>query len=144
VCVFVFMCVFVTAVPITKLFAWGGGEGGGHVLRLHYRGCVFITAVPITKLFVCVCGERWRTCATRDDEPRPVWAHHAGAGVCVLLLQDLVQSCSRGGGADSGCHVLRETTSRAVSHHGRGCQFARILSFDQKSHLPVSVIASLP
>jgi hypothetical protein len=26
-------CVFITAVPITKLFAWGGGEGGGHVLR---------------------------------------------------------------------------------------------------------------
>ena len=32
--------------------------------------------------------------------------------VCVLLLQDLVQSCSRGGGEDSGGHVLRETTSR--------------------------------
>ena len=31
---------FITAGPITKLFAWGGGE--------------------------------WRTCATRDDEPRPV------------------------------------------------------------------------
>jgi hypothetical protein len=27
--------VFITAVPITKLFAWGGGGGnnGGHVLR---------------------------------------------------------------------------------------------------------------
>jgi hypothetical protein len=28
------MCVFITAVPITKLFAWGGvGDNGGHVLR---------------------------------------------------------------------------------------------------------------
>ena len=28
------MCVFITAVPITKLFAWGrGGNNGGHVLR---------------------------------------------------------------------------------------------------------------
>jgi hypothetical protein len=62
--------------------------------------CVFITAGPSTKLFtwvcVCVClllqdlvqsclhggggygiwgggGDMWRTCATRDDEPRPVW-----------------------------------------------------------------------
>jgi hypothetical protein len=35
------VCVFITAGPITKLFAWGGGE--------------------------------WRTCAMRDDEPRPVW-----------------------------------------------------------------------
>jgi hypothetical protein len=35
--------VFIGAVPITKLFAWGGGGG------------------------------QWRTCATRDYEPRPVW-----------------------------------------------------------------------
>jgi len=25
--------VLITAVPITKLFAWGEGDGGGHVLR---------------------------------------------------------------------------------------------------------------
>jgi hypothetical protein len=34
--------------------------------------------------------------------------------VCVLLLQDLVQSCWRGGGEDSGGHVLREMTSRGL------------------------------
>ena len=27
------VCVFITAVPITKLFAWGEGDCGGHVLR---------------------------------------------------------------------------------------------------------------
>ena len=27
------MCVFITAVPITKLLAWGEGDSGGHVLR---------------------------------------------------------------------------------------------------------------
>jgi hypothetical protein len=27
------VCVIITAVPITKLFAWGGGDSGGHVLR---------------------------------------------------------------------------------------------------------------
>ena len=27
------MCVFITAGPSTKLFAWGGGDIGGHVLR---------------------------------------------------------------------------------------------------------------
>ena len=27
------MCVFITAVTITKLFAWGEGDSGGHVLR---------------------------------------------------------------------------------------------------------------
>ena len=26
------MCVFITAVPIIKLFAWGEGDSGGHVL----------------------------------------------------------------------------------------------------------------
>jgi hypothetical protein len=26
------VCVFITAVPITKLFAWGEGDSGGHVL----------------------------------------------------------------------------------------------------------------
>ena len=27
------MCVFITAGPSTKLFAWGGGYIGGHVLK---------------------------------------------------------------------------------------------------------------
>ena len=35
--------------------------------------CVFITAGPITKLFAGGGGGEWRTCAMRDDEPRPVW-----------------------------------------------------------------------
>ncbi len=35
--------------------------------------CVFITAGPITKLFARGGGGEWRTCAMRDDEPRPVW-----------------------------------------------------------------------
>ena len=35
--------------------------------------CVFITAGPSAKLFACGGEGYWRTCATRDDEPRPVW-----------------------------------------------------------------------
>ena len=35
--------------------------------------CVSITAGPITKLFAGGGGGEWRTCAMRDDEPRPVW-----------------------------------------------------------------------
>jgi hypothetical protein len=35
--------------------------------------CVFITAGPSTKLFTWGGGGYGRTCATRDDEPRPVW-----------------------------------------------------------------------
>jgi hypothetical protein len=29
----VLVCVFITAVPLINLFAWGEGESGGHVLR---------------------------------------------------------------------------------------------------------------
>jgi hypothetical protein len=50
------MCVFITAVPITKLFARGGGEWRtcatrGYEPRGDVCVCVFITAVPVTKLF---------------------------------------------------------------------------------------------
>jgi hypothetical protein len=49
-------CVFITAVPITKSQVF------------------FFTAVPITQLFAGGGGgEQWRTCTTRDYEPRPVW-----------------------------------------------------------------------
>ncbi len=77
-------CVFITAGPIIKLCA------GGECVYV----CMFITAVPISKLLLlqyqyfcmqCVCfyycstyykavreggGGEWRTCATRDYEPR--------------------------------------------------------------------------
>jgi hypothetical protein len=32
------VCVFITAGPSTKLFTWGGGDMGGHVLRETSRG----------------------------------------------------------------------------------------------------------
>jgi hypothetical protein len=60
------VCVFITVGPITKLFAWGGVDiGSGY-------WCVFITALPITKLFARGGWGKWRTCATRDYEPRPM------------------------------------------------------------------------
>ena len=34
------MCVFITAVPITKLFACGKGDSGGHVLSRGLCGLV--------------------------------------------------------------------------------------------------------
>jgi hypothetical protein len=53
----------------------------GAVLATSFKGgstcvcvllqCVFITAVPIAKLFARGGGE-WKTCATRDYEPKPV------------------------------------------------------------------------
>ncbi len=45
-----------------------------------------------------------RVCPSRTSE----------RGGVYLLLQYLLQSCSRGGGGGSGGHVLRETTSRGL------------------------------
>ena len=61
-----------------------GTPSRGEVRALHHQPvpaltlnmpfvCVFTTAGPSTKLFACVWGGYWRTCATRHDEPRPVW-----------------------------------------------------------------------
>jgi hypothetical protein len=41
-------------------------------ISVGFVTCVFITAAPITKLFARARGGYWRTCAMRDDEPRPV------------------------------------------------------------------------
>jgi hypothetical protein len=72
-------CVFITAGPV---------GGGGRAF--YYTVCVFITAVPNTKLFawgVCVyyCAPTYTVYTVSRDS------------VCVLLLQDLLQSCARGG-----------------------------------------------
>jgi hypothetical protein len=37
------VCVFITAVPITKLFVWGEGDSGGHVLLLL---SLYLVTVP--------------------------------------------------------------------------------------------------
>jgi hypothetical protein len=48
------------------------GKQGGCIVGLSKGVCVFITAGPGTKLFAWGGGGYGRTCATRDDEPRPV------------------------------------------------------------------------
>jgi hypothetical protein len=75
--------VFITAGPIIKPFAWREGNIGGHVLReTTSRGLCGLVCPSCTSERGgegdCVKeggggGEQWRTCATRDYEPRPVW-----------------------------------------------------------------------
>jgi hypothetical protein len=78
--------VFITAVPITKLFAWGGGgDNGGQTVRGEGGG-----------------GEQWRTCATRDYEPRPVWT---SLPVVFITAVPNTKLCAWGE-EDSGGHVL--------------------------------------
>ena len=76
------VCVFITAVPNRKLFARGEGDSGGHVLReTTSRG-----------LYGLVCP-------TRTSERGFGGCLQRAAFVCVcLLLQSLLQSCSRGVG----------------------------------------------
>ena len=69
-----------------------------------WGACVFITAGPST----CVCTKR--VCLLLQYLLHTKLFAFAGLSVC-FKLQYLVQSCSRGGGEDSGGHVLRETTS---------------------------------
>jgi hypothetical protein len=33
-----YLCVFITVVPITKLFAWGQGDSGGQVCKKEEKG----------------------------------------------------------------------------------------------------------
>ena len=68
--------------------------------------CVFITAGPITKLFAGGGGGEWRTCATRDDEPRPVWTSLPITHVCVFITAGPIIKLCAGGEGDSEGHVL--------------------------------------
>jgi hypothetical protein len=53
----------------------------------HMCVCVFITAGPSTKMFTWGGGGYGRTCATRDDEPRPVWTSLPITHVCVYYCR---------------------------------------------------------
>jgi hypothetical protein len=86
------LCV-ITAGPSTKMFTWGGGT---------VCVCVFYYCRTYYKAVRVGGGGEWRTCAMRDDEPRPVWMSLPSTHwdpfitvpMCVcLLLQDLVQRC---------------------------------------------------
>jgi hypothetical protein len=58
------VCVFITAVPITKLFAWGRGDSGGHVLReTTSRGLGSAFRLLLAGVCVCYCS----TCRTSES-----------------------------------------------------------------------------
>jgi hypothetical protein len=63
----------------------GCGEGETLTVWETLTVCVFITAGPSSKLFAWGGGGYWGTCATRDDEPRPVWTSLLPCCVCVFI-----------------------------------------------------------
>jgi hypothetical protein len=97
------LCVFITVGPSTKLFTWGGG------------------------------GEYGRTCATRDDEPRPVWTSlpithcvcvfiTAGPSTCVcLLLQDLRAVCEGCVYCSTVCLLLQDLVQSCLHVFLQSC-----------------------
>jgi hypothetical protein len=64
--------------------------------------CVFFLLQDLVQSCLRGGGGYWRTCATRDDEPRPV---------CVYYCSTYYKAVREGGGGNGG-HLLRETTSQ--------------------------------
>jgi hypothetical protein len=101
------VCVFITAVPITKLFAWGGGDSGGHVLRGPTSRVVCLLLQYLlqscsrggggTVEDMCYEGLRAELCV-----------YYCSTGVC-FLLQYLIQNCARGGRriVEDMCYEIR-------------------------------------
>ena len=91
------VCVFITAGPITKLCEWGRRivEDMCYGPSTKLFTCVFITAVPIIVCFYCVfiyCSTYYCVycvCLLLPITKRVCVFYYC---VCVLLLQDLLQS----------------------------------------------------
>jgi hypothetical protein len=136
--------VFITAVPIIKLFAWGEGDCGGHVLRettsrgacglvcpsrTSERGgegdCVclllqylFITAVPITKLFADMKKDTGLGSSSHSTHhhypPPPREQLYRYCSMCVFITAVPIIKLFEWGKGECAGHVLRETTSRGA------------------------------
>jgi hypothetical protein len=132
------LLLFITAVPNTKLCAWGEEDGTREEPGTLTQGGALFSLVPLVwesnpKLKGCVLrgaggggGGKWWKCATvcvyycstyykavlRETTSRGVCVYYLCERCVCLLLQYLLQSCSRGVGGGTGGHVLRETTSR--------------------------------
>ena len=52
--------------------------------------------------------------AMLNERLAPIWKEEQGVCVCVLLLQDLLQSCSRGGGGEWRTCAMRDDEPRPV------------------------------
>jgi hypothetical protein len=107
-CVDKCVCVFITAIPITKLFAVGPVRNpvlqvrpGSSRLGVSFHVCVFITAGPVC---VYYCSTYYKVSAVPG---------------CVFITTGPSTKLFAWGGGDMGGHVLRETTSRGLC--GLGC-----------------------
>jgi hypothetical protein len=107
VCVCVCVCVFITQAAVTVpiiLVTVTGPLAARTVTKCNV--CVFISAIMLFALLFITAVPNTKLCAWGEED--------SGGHVRVcLLLQYLLQRCSRGEGGGNGGHVLRETTSRS-------------------------------
>ncbi len=68
------VCYCSTHYKAVRVCVWRGQmEDMCYERRRAETVCVHYCSTYHKAVHVCVGGGRWRTCATRDDEPRPVW-----------------------------------------------------------------------
>jgi hypothetical protein len=99
----VHVCAFITAVPITKLFAWGEGDSGGHVLRETTSRC----------LCGLVCPSRT---SGRGGEGHCVKEGGGEEGIARDAVQTIEDACAPSRSCRSSC---RGRCLRCVSLWGR-------------------------
>jgi hypothetical protein len=108
------VCVFITAVPIIKLFARGEGDSGGHVLRDGTReepgtltqGGALFSLVPLVwesnpKLQGGWCKPNHQPMGGCKRQDREVTKR----GVCFITAGPITKLCAWGE-EESGGHVL--------------------------------------
>jgi hypothetical protein len=129
------VCVFVTPGHSTKMFAWGGEDMGGHVLRettsrgLCGLGCPSRTSerggegdatLPVPRyqsqagVFITAVPNT-KLCAWGEEEWRTFMCYE----ICVcLLLQDLVQNCLHQIRRAYACLIFIFKLFKFISAHG--------------------------
>ncbi len=117
------VCVFITEVPITKLFEWGEGDSGGHVLRettsrglvdlghvrnpvLQHRGRLF-SLVPLVWESNPVPNLQGAWCNLKSEPPaQRSLPREVPACVCFFITAGPIIKLFAWEEGDGGEHVL--------------------------------------
>ena len=80
------VCAFISAVPIIKLFAWGEGDSGGHVLReTTIRGLCGLVCASHTCCCLLRTSERWCRLVNAGNSPCVFITYYKAVRASVLF-----------------------------------------------------------